>query len=187
MKPTNIANKKDIQPINKQIRAAKVQLILDEGTNVGVVPIAEALQKAAEAGLDLVQIALKGKDDIPVVKIMDFGKSLYEKKKKSGEAKKHQKVILVKEVKISPKIGEHDFQIKMKQAVQFINDGKRVKISLFFRGREAASKQERGTELFEKVNQIFQAHGLSADLVQEEDTNSSKLWSRIFYLKTSKK
>ena len=71
---------------------------------------------AEEAGLDLVIIAETGKDGVPVVKIMDFGKALYEKKKKQTEAKKHQKVIQVKEVKMSPKIGEHDYQTKIKQA-----------------------------------------------------------------------
>ena len=84
-------------------------------------------------------IVESGKEGVPVVKIMDFGKALYEKKKKQHEAKKHQKLIQVKEVKISPKIGEHDFQTKMRQAMDFLNEGKRLKITLFFKGRENAT------------------------------------------------
>src|SRR5688500_3128922 len=90
--------------INQQIRAENVQLITQTGENIGVVSRNQALRQAEEAGLDLVLIAQSGKDGIPVVKIMDFGKVLYEKKKKTLEAKKNQKVIQIKEVKMSPKI-----------------------------------------------------------------------------------
>lgn len=173
--------------INEQIRTPKVQLILDDGTNLGIVSIDEARSRSLEAGLDLVQISPKGKEGVPVVKIMDFGKAQYEKKKKLGESKKHQKIIQVKEVKIRPKIGEHDYQTKMKQVIQFIKEGKRVKISLFFRGREAATKNVRGAEIFDKINQTFQQYGLLQDLIQEEDTNSNKVWSQIYYLKPIKK
>src|SRR5438045_3244557 len=131
--------KENTQLINHQIRAEQVQLITQDGENIGIVSRSQALRQAEEAGLDLVLIAIK--DDIPIVKIMDFGKSLYEKKKKTIEAKKHQKVIQVKEVKMSPKIGEHDYQTKIKQAVQFLTTGKRVKITLSFRGREMATKR----------------------------------------------
>src|SRR5882724_1528488 len=98
--------------INQQIRAENVQLITQDGENVGLVSRNQALRQAEEAGLDLVLIAAK--DDVPVVKIMDFGKVLYEKKKKTIEAKKHQKVIQIKEIKMSPKIGDHDYQTKIK-------------------------------------------------------------------------
>src|SRR5690606_6038840 len=89
--------------INQQIRAENVQLITQDGENIGTISRAQALRMAEEAGLDLVLISQSGKDDTPVVKIMDFGKVLYEKKKKTIEAKKHQKVIQIKEVKMSPK------------------------------------------------------------------------------------
>ena len=141
---------------------------------------------AEDAGLDLVMLSESGKDGVPVVKIMDFGKALYEKKKKQTEAKKHQKVIQVKEIKIRPKIGEHDYQTKIKQAIQFLKEGKRLKITLFFKGRENVAKDERGYELFDKINKSFDEHGLAKNLVQEKDTKLGQYWSRIYYLKTGK-
>ena len=114
--------KKEISAlINESIVAPRVQLILSDGENIGVVPRAQALQAAQLADLDLVMIAEAGNEGVPVVKVMDLGKSLYEKKKKQNEAKKHQKVIQVKEIKIRPKIGPHDFQTKMNQSVDFLN------------------------------------------------------------------
>ncbi len=173
--------KENTQLINHQIRAENVQLITQDGENVGVVSRAQALRQAEEAGLDLVLIAMK--DDTPIVKIMDFGKSLYEKKKKSIEAKKHQKTIQIKEVKMNPKIGEHDYQTKIKQAIQFLASGKRVKVTLSFRGREMATKELRGTELFNKVQKSFEESGFVHNLVQEQDAKVGKMWSRIYYLK----
>jgi translation initiation factor IF-3 len=169
--------------INHQIRAENVQLITQDGENIGTVSRGQALRQAEEAGLDLVLIAQTGKEGIPVVKIMDFGKVLYEKKKKSIEAKKHQKVIQVKEIKMSPKIGEHDYQTKIKQAIQFLTSGKRVKITLSFRGREVTTKDIRGSELFTKIEKSFEEHEWASNLVQEQDSKMGKLWSRIYYLK----
>ena len=122
------------------------------------------------------------REGVPVVKIMDFGKALYAKKKKQAEAKKSQKVIQVKEIKIRPKIGEHDYQTKMNQAIQFLKDGKRLKVTLMFKGREIVLQQERGKELFDKVDKSFQDAGL-AHVVQEKDSRMGQLWSRIYYLK----
>ena len=169
--------------INQQIRAENVQLITQDGENIGIVSRSQALRQAEEAGLDLVLIAQTGKDGVPVVKIMDFGKVLYEKKKKTIEAKKHQKVIQIKEIKMSPKIGEHDYQTKIKQAVQFLTSGKRVKITLSFRGREMATKEARGSELFDKIQKSFEEHDWANNLVQEQDSKMGKMWSRIYYLK----
>lgn len=169
--------------INQQIRAENVQLITQDGENIGTISRSQALRQAEEAGLDLVLIAQTGKEGIPVVKIMDFGKVLYEKKKKTIEAKKHQKVIQVKEIKMSPKIGEHDYQTKIKQAVQFLTSGKRVKITLSFRGREIATKEARGSELFAKIQNSFEENDLASNLVQEQDAKMGKMWSRIYYLK----
>jgi translation initiation factor IF-3 len=172
--------------INDKIRAESLQLIGSDGENIGVVTRQQALQQADEEGLDLVLIAESGKDGLPVAKVMDFGKVLYDKKKKKTEAKKHQKVIQVKEVKLSPKIGEHDYQTKMKQAMQFLKDGKRVKFTLFFRGREQATKDERGNELFGKIEKTFRDLGFTSDnMVQEADMKAGRLWSRIYYLKNS--
>jgi translation initiation factor IF-3 len=179
-----LKDKKDNAPlINHQIRAENVQLITADGENIGTISRSQALRQAEEAGLDLVLIAQSGKDGIPVVKIMDFGKVLYEKKKKTLEAKKHQKVIQIKEIKMNPKIGEHDYQTKIKQAVQFLTTGKRVKITLSFRGREIATKDARGAELFTKIEKSFEEHDLAQNLMQEQDSKMGKMWSRIYYLK----
>jgi len=179
-----LKDKKENGPlINQQIRAEYVQLITEDGENIGNISRNQALRQAEEAGLDLVLIAQSGKEGIPVVKIMDFGKVLYEKKKKTIEAKKHQKVIQIKEVKMNPKIGEHDYQTKIKQAVQFLTTGKRVKITLSFRGREIATKDIRGAELFTKIEKSFGEHDWSHNLMQEQDSKMGKMWSRIYYLK----
>jgi len=183
----NLKEKKDNLPlINDKIRFPQMQVITDRGENVGVVPRAQALRIAQEAGLDLVVLSEQGKDGYPVAKIMDFGKSLYEKKKKSADAKKHQKVIQVKEVKFSPKIGEHDYQTKVRQMIDFLNEGKRVKVTLFFKGRENAMKEERGNEIFDKINSSFEQHDLLKNLVQEQDSKMGSMWSRIYYLKSAK-
>lgn len=171
--------------INERIRADKVQLITHEGENIGVVSRNQALQMAIDAGYDLVMLSEAGGDGVPVCKIMDFGKSLYEKKKKQGEAKKHQKVIQVKEIKLRPKIGEHDFQTKINQAVQFMHDGKRVKMTLWFRGRENVTKDERGTELFMRIEKSFKEHGIE-DIISEADSKMGLFWSRIYYTKSGK-
>jgi len=180
-----LKEKKDINNVlmNERIRAPQVQLITQDGENVGIVSREEALKSAERAGLDLVLLSPQGNEGVPVVKVMDFGKALYEKKKKQAEAKKHQKVIQVKEIKIRPKIGEHDYLTKMKQAIQFLEDGKHVKFTLVFRGREAVLREERGAELFNKIQQSFDQAGLSKNLAQEKDTKMGQLWSRIYYLK----
>ncbi len=172
--------------INERIRFDQMQLITHEGENIGTVSRQEALRRAQDVNLDLVLLTEKGKDGLPVVKIMDHGKQLYERKKKASEAKKHQKVIQVKEIKIRPKIGMHDYQTKIKHAIQFLKAGKRVKVSLFFRGRENITKETRGKELFEQVLKSFEEEGLLQDLVQEKETRMGQTWSRIFYLKSHK-
>jgi translation initiation factor IF-3 len=170
--------------INEKIRADQLQLIGSQGENVGVVSRREALQRAQDESLDLVLIAESGQEGVPVVKIMDFGKVLYDKKKKKAEAKKHQKVIQVKEVKIRPTIGIHDYQTKLKQAIQFLESGKRVKFTLFFKGREQANKDERGSEIFDKIENTLKEYGYTSDnMVQEKDMQAGRLWSRIYYLK----
>lgn len=183
----NLKDKKEVGPaINEKIRALRLQLIAADGRNIGTVSRLDALKLAHEASLDLVIIADEGREGVPVAKIMDFGKSLYEKKKKQHEAKKHQKVIQVKEVKMAPKIGEHDFQTKMRQAIDFLKSGKRVKITLFFKGRENATKLERGSELFDKIQQMLESQDLLKNIGQETDTRMGSLWSRIYFLKNAK-
>ncbi|MFN3826465.1 MAG: translation initiation factor IF-3 [Micavibrio sp.] len=122
--------------INEQIRARQVRLIGEEGEQIGVVAIAEALRMAEEAGLDLVEISPNAEP--PVCKVLDYGKYKYEQQKKAAEARKKQKVIEVKELKFRPNIDEHDYQVKVKAARRFLEAGDKVKVTLRFRGREMA-------------------------------------------------
>lgn len=169
-------------PINDQIRAPRVQVIMADGENVGVISRDQALRMAQESDLDLVMVAEHGSEGVPVTKIIDYGKVLYAKKKKQAEAKKHQKVIQIKEIKMRPKIGEHDFQTKIKHAAQFLKDGKHLKITLMFRGREMATIRERGQELFDKVQQSLTEYDLN-NLLVEKESRAGMNWSRIYILK----
>lgn len=121
-------------PINEEIRDKEVRLIDDKGEMIGVVPIKEAQALAAQKNLDLVKIAPQAAP--PVCKVMDYGKYLFEQTKKEKEAKKNQKTIEVKEIRLSPSIDEHDFGFKQKNALKFLKDGNKVKVSVRFRGRE---------------------------------------------------
>jgi len=115
---------------------------------VGVVSRNEGLDMAADAGLDLVEIAPNA--DPPVCKILDFGKYKYEEQKKKNEAKKKQKVIEVKEIKLRPSIDDHDYDVKMRSVTKFIGEGDKVKVTMRFRGRELAH-QELGMKVLDKV------------------------------------
>ena len=168
--------------INQNIKALKVRIISIEGNDLGIVDRSVALTMAKDAGLDLVQ--LSETDGVPLVKIMDFGKNLYSKKKKMSEGKKKQKVIKVKEVKLRPSIGDHDYQTKLNNSIKFLNEGNKVKITLVFRkGREAFKKNEHGIALFERVDQTFADADLQ-NIAQEKDMISMTFWSRIYYLKS---
>src|SRR5689334_8427131 len=116
------------------IRAAEVRLIDSEGKQVGIVPLQQAQDMAREKDLDLVEISPTAQP--PVCKIMDYGKFIFQKKKKEGEAKKKQKVIVVKEVQFRPRIDEHDFEFKKNHVLRFLEHGDKVKASIRFRGRE---------------------------------------------------
>ena len=122
------------QLINEQIRVPEVRLIGEDGEQLGIVPIAEALDKADDAGLDLVLIAPAAQP--PVAKIIDYSKYRYEQARKEKDAKKKQKVIEVKEVRLSPNIDENDLNTKVSAARKFLEKGNKVKVSLRFRGRE---------------------------------------------------
>ena len=121
-------------PINRQIKAREVQLIGENGEKLGVISFNEALEKAEEKNLDLVLVAPNSQ--IPVCKIMNYGKYKFEQAKKEKEAKKKQKVLEVKEIRVTPNIEEHDFGFKSKNARKFLQDGNKVKITVRFRGRE---------------------------------------------------
>ena len=116
------------------IRAAEVRLIDSEGKQVGIVPIQQAQDMAREKDLDLVEISPTANP--PVCKIMDYGKFIFQQKKKQSEAKKKQKVIVVKEVQFRPRIDEHDFDFKKNHVIRFLEHGDKVKASVRFRGRE---------------------------------------------------
>ncbi|WJH35090.1 translation initiation factor IF-3 [Paenibacillus aurantius] len=120
--------------INDEIRAKEVRLIGADSEQHGIVPIREALQMAADANLDLVNVAPTAKP--PVCRIMDYGKYRYEMQKKEKEARKNQKIVEIKEVRFSATIDEHDFQTKLRNVLKFLNEGDKVKCSVRFRGRE---------------------------------------------------
>jgi translation initiation factor IF-3 len=122
--------------INDQIRARQVRLVAEDGEQVGVVSIQDALARAEEAGLDLVEISPNAEP--PVCKILDYSKYKYEQQKKASEARKKQKVIEVKELKFRPNIDDHDYQVKIRAARRFLEEGHKVKVTLRFRGREMA-------------------------------------------------
>lgn len=170
------------QLVNEKIRFDKMQVISSDGRNLGVLTRAEALNLAREEELDLVLLSEGGSQGVPLAKVMDFGKSLYAKKKQLADAKKNQKTVQVKEVKLRPKIGEHDYQTKLNQAVSFLKEGKHVKFTLMFRGREAATRDQRGAELFSKIDQTFADAGLTK-IISEKDSKSGSMWSRVYLLK----
>src|ERR1700760_3228172 len=139
---------KDGPRINEDIRVREVHLIDKDGANLGTVPIADALAKAQEAGLDLVEISPNAAP--PICKLLDFGKYKYAEQKKAAEARKKQKVVEVKEIKFRPMIDDHDYDVKMRSMVRFFEEGDKVKVTLRFRGREMAH-QELGTRLLDRV------------------------------------
>ena len=126
--------RKNELPINEEIRDVEVRLIDADGTMLGVMSSKDAQKLANTKNLDLVKIVPNGAP--PVCKIMDYGKSIFEQAKKEKEAKKNQKIAALKEVRVSAKIEEHDFDFKLKSAIKFLQDGDKVKVSIRFRGRE---------------------------------------------------
>nr|P33319.1 RecName: Full=Translation initiation factor IF-3 [Proteus hauseri]AAC36812.1 translation initiation factor IF3 [Proteus vulgaris] len=136
--------------INSEIRAHEVRLTGLDGEQIGVVSLKEALEKAEEAGADLVEISPNAEP--PVCRIMDYGKFLYEKSKTLKEQKKEQKVIQVKEVKFRPGTDEGDYQVKLRNLIRFLEDGDKAKVTLRFRGREMAHQQI-GMEVLNRIRQ----------------------------------
>jgi translation initiation factor IF-3 len=139
---------KDGPRSNREIRVPKVQLINEEGQNLGAVPTDQALRMAEEAGLDLVEISPNAEP--PVCKILDLGKLKYANQKKAAEARKNQKTIEIKEIKMRPNIDTHDYDVKMRAVRRFFEEGDKVKLTLRFRGREMAHL-ELGMELLNRV------------------------------------
>ena len=133
--------------INWGIRAPEVRVINSDGAQIGILSLKEAMRIAGEQGLDLVEVAANASP--PVCRIMNYGKYKYQQSKRTHEARKHQTVIQVKEVKLRPRTEEHDFQFKLRHAQRFLSEGNKVKISVLFRGREMAYP-EQGMEMLNR-------------------------------------
>ena len=140
--------------VNNKIRATEVQLITDDGDNIGIVPIGEALDRAKEVGLDLIEVAPNAKP--PVCKIIDYGKYKYEIQKKASQAKKKQKIISLKELKLRPSTDKHDYDFKMKNAKKFISKGDKVKLLLEKKGLRSIIDRRN-----EKINYKIREHSVS--------------------------
>ena len=139
--------------MNQDIRAARVLLIDQNGEKQGIMPLSAALEAAEEAGLDLVQIVNNA--EAPVCKILDYGKHRFQEQKKKAEARKRQKVVELKEIKLRPNIDTHDYEVKAKSMRRFFEDGDKVKVTLRFRGREMAHP-DLGMKLMHKVQADFE-------------------------------
>jgi len=134
--------------VNEEIRAPQVRLIDQDGEMLGVMSAREALARAYDVGMDLLEISPNAEP--PVCKITDFGKFKYEQQKKANEARKRQKVVEIKEIKVRPNIDDHDYEVKMRQMKSFIEEGDKVKVTLRFRGREMAH-QDLGVKVLERI------------------------------------
>ncbi len=145
---TAAAPSRDGPRVNEDIRVPQVRLIDEEGEMQGVMTSRDAILRAYAVGLDLLEISPNA--DPPVVKILDYGKFKYEQQKKKNEAKKKQKVIEIKEIKVRPNIDENDYQVKMRAMKSFIEEGDKVKVTLRFRGREMAH-QDIGIKVLERI------------------------------------
>jgi translation initiation factor IF-3 len=134
--------------VNEEIRVEKIRLIDADGNMIGIVSVREGIERARDVGLDLIEVSPHAEP--PVCKILDYGKYKYELQKKKNEAKKKQKIVEIKEIKLRPVIGEHDYLIKLKQIRKFLEEENKVKVTMRFRGREMAHK-EVGIRLLERL------------------------------------
>jgi len=142
---------------NERIRAREIRVIGDEGEQIGIMPPFEALKMAREKNLDLVEISPTAQP--PVCRIMDYGKFLYQQEKKEREAKKHQKTITVKEVKFRINVDDHDYETKKNHVLRFLDEGDKVKATIFFRGREM-TRTGLGREILERLIKDIGDRGL---------------------------
>ncbi len=133
---------------NERIRVREVRLVGDDGNQIGVVPIDEALKYASERDLDLVEVAAEAKP--PVCRVLDYSKFKYEQEQKAKQARKHQKTVNVREIKLRPKIADNDYETKKNHVVRFLNGDDRVKVTIMFRGREQ-THPERGVALLMRL------------------------------------
>jgi translation initiation factor IF-3 len=138
------------QRVNERIKAKEIRLIDDDGEQLGLKTVEEAILYAQEKGLDLVEVAPKANP--PVCRIMDYGKFRYEKLKREREAAKKQRHTSMKEVKFRPKIDVHDYQVKLRMVRRFIEAGHKVKVTVMFRGREMSRRHELGRKITDRLN-----------------------------------
>ncbi|MEQ9609030.1 MAG: translation initiation factor IF-3 [Kiloniellaceae bacterium] len=146
--PSDATPSRDGPRVNEMITSPQVRLVDENGEQVGVVSTADALRRATDAGLDLMEVSPNA--DPPVCKILDYGRFRYEAQKKKNEARKKQKVIEVKEIKMRPNIDTHDYEVKMRAIHRFIEEGDKVKVTMRFRGREMVH-QELGKQVLDRV------------------------------------
>ncbi|MEX0429218.1 translation initiation factor IF-3 [Nocardioides sp. DS6] len=154
--------------INDRIRVSEVRLVGPNGETVGIVPTADALRLAQEADLDLVEIAPQGKP--PVCKLMDYGKFKYENAQKAREARRNQTNVIIKEMKLRPKIDQHDYETKKGHVVRFLKAGDKVKITIMFRGREQ-HRPELGFRLLQKLAEDVQDLGFVESAPKQDGRN----------------
>ncbi|GIX44020.1 MAG: hypothetical protein KatS3mg130_0428 [Candidatus Sumerlaea sp.] len=152
-----------------------MRLINQDNQQVGVVPLQEALRLAREAELDLVEVAPDAKP--PVCKIVDYRKVLYEQKKRARESRKRQKVIEVKEVKMRPSIDQHDYETKVKHIREFLEEGQKVKVTFFYRGRERAF-QDRAKALLDKLAADLQDIGMLENEIRTQGTLNGAIFTK---------
>jgi len=175
-----LSKNKDRVIMNDDIRVPEVRCNVDGGESLGVISTDEAMTKANELGLDLVLIAPNAKP--PVAKIMDYGKFKYQQSKRAHEAKKKQKIIHVKEIKFRPNTDQHDYDFKLKNALRFLESGDKVKILIFFRGREIVHR-ENGQRLLKRVTKTLE----DMAVVEQEAKQEGKTLCMIFAPKSLKK
>jgi len=168
--------------VNERIKYLKIQVIDHHGENLGVLSKKDALAVARDAGLDLVQVGQDEKTGTGTAKVMDFGKFLYTKKKQLNESKKNQKIVQIKEIKLRPNIGDQDYKTKLNHAIEFLEEGKKVKFTLQFRGRQFIMMNELGQNFFSKIHKDLLERDLGT-LIEEKEQRGRPFWSKIYSLK----
>jgi translation initiation factor IF-3 len=154
--------------VNGYIRAPEVRVVAPDGSQIGIKKIREALWLADQLGLDLVEVAPDAKP--PVCRLMDYGKYKYEMSVKAREARKKQTRTVIKEVKFKPKIGEHDYLIKQRKTIEFLSDGDKVKVTIWFRGREA-QRPELGLRILDRLAEEVADYGQVEQTPSQEGRN----------------
>ncbi|MDD5004932.1 MAG: translation initiation factor IF-3 [Candidatus Omnitrophica bacterium] len=161
--------------VNDKIRASSLRVIGPEGEQLGILSRSKGLELAGQNELDLVEVAPQAQP--PVCRIMDFSKYKYEQEKKERQAKKHQTVIKIKEIRVKPNIEDHDYQTKLKQLHIFLDKGNKVKVNLFYRGREM-SHRELGQRIIDRF--IQDTHGAGKGIIEKSPAYEGRILSLVF-------